>query len=93
MSTNGDSEPIRVAATLLPADWNDRGRREVVRKRGVALFKYGKRRGGADVIFGEKGDSTLLGVLSLEALGFLLDPIRGELKPLPMLMSLTPSAR
>ena len=66
--------------------------RKVVRKRGVALFKYGKRCGGADVIFGKRGDSTLLGVLTLEALGFSLDPRRGRLRPLPMLMSLTPSA-
>lgn len=30
---------------------------KIVRKKGVALFKYGERIGGADVNFGEEGDS------------------------------------
>jgi hypothetical protein len=38
------------------------------------------------VIFGEKGDSTFLGTASLEALGLFLDPIRRELRPLPMVL-------
>ena len=60
---------------------------KIVRKKGVALFKYGDRIGGADVIFGEEGDSVLLGVFSLEALGLALDPLRRELKPLPMILA------
>ena len=40
-----------------------------VRRKGVALFKYADRLGGADVIFGELGDSQLLGAFTLEALG------------------------
>ena len=40
------------------------------------------------MIFGEEGDSTLLGVLTLEALGLMLDPLRRELKPLPMMLAL-----
>ncbi|MBI1963938.1 MAG: aspartyl protease family protein [Candidatus Rokubacteria bacterium] len=60
----------------------------IVRKKGVALFKYGERVGGADVIFGEDGDSVLLGAMTLEALGFSLDPLRRELKPLPMLLGI-----
>jgi clan AA aspartic protease len=60
---------------------------KIVRKKGVALFKYGKRVGGADVIFGEKGDSVLLGALTLEALGLSLDPIKRKLKPLPMIIA------
>jgi predicted aspartyl protease len=59
---------------------------KVVRKKGIALFKYGKRAGGADVIFGEEGDSVLLGALTLEALGLSLDPLKRELKPLPMIL-------
>ena len=39
----------------------------------------------APVIFGEK-DVFLLGATTLEALGMLLDPIRRELKPLPMVL-------
>ena len=60
---------------------------KIVRKKGVALFKYGDRIGGADVIFGEEGDSNLLGAFTLEALGLSLDPLRRELKPLPMMLA------
>ena len=57
---------------------------KIVRKRGVAIFKYGSRIGGADVIFGEEEDSQLLGAFSLEAMGLALDPMRRELRELPM---------
>jgi clan AA aspartic protease len=60
---------------------------KIVRKKGIALFKYGERVGGADVIFGVDGDSVLLGVFTLEALGLVLDPLRRELKPLPMVLA------
>jgi predicted aspartyl protease len=56
------------------------------REKGGALYKYEDRVGVADVIFGEEGDETLLGALTLEALGLSLDPLRRELKPLPMLL-------
>jgi len=56
------------------------------RKKGVALFKYEQHIGGADVIFGEKEDSNLLGALTLEALGLALDPLKRVLKPLPMVL-------
>jgi predicted aspartyl protease len=59
----------------------------IIRKKGVAVFKYGDRIGGADVIFGEDGDSMLLGAFTLEALGLALDPLRRELKPLPMMLA------
>jgi len=60
---------------------------KVIRRKGVALFKYEKWIGGGDVIFGEPGDSPLLGALTLEALGLALDPLRRELKPLPMILA------
>lgn len=60
---------------------------KIVRKKGIALFKYGERVGGADAIFGEEGDSNLLGALTLEALGYSLDPLKRELKPLPMILA------
>lgn len=60
---------------------------KIVRTKGVAVFKYGDRIGGADVIFGEPGDSVLLGAFTLEALGLSLDPLRRELKPLPMMLA------
>lgn len=61
-------------------------RSKIVRKKGVALFKYNGRIGGADVTFGQKGD-VLLGALTLEALGLSLDPLRRELKELPMILA------
>ena len=59
----------------------------VVRKRGVALFRYGDRVSGSDVIFGEPGDYCLLGALTLEGLGYSLDPLRRELVPMPMILA------
>jgi hypothetical protein len=50
------------------------------------IFKMNGQQGASPVIFGEKGDSMLLGTVSLEALGFILDPIRRELRPLPMVL-------
>jgi clan AA aspartic protease len=60
---------------------------KIVRKKGGALFKYGDRIGVADVIFGEEGDHILLGAFTLEALGLSLDPLRRELKPMPMMLA------
>ena len=62
--------------------------RRIVRRKGIAMFRYGERVGGADVIFGEQGDANLLGALTLGSLGSLglsLDPLRRELNPLPPL--------
>ena len=59
----------------------------IARKKGVALFRYGDRVGGSDVIFGEEGDSLLLGAFTLESLGLALDPLKRELKPLPMILA------
>ncbi len=60
---------------------------KISRKKGVAIFKYAGQIGGADVIFGEEGDSTLLGAFTLEALGLALDPFKRELRPLPMILA------
>jgi len=58
----------------------------IVRWKGGALFKFREYVGFADVIFGEEGDATLLGALSLEALGLALDPIKRELKPMQLIL-------
>jgi clan AA aspartic protease len=52
---------------------------------GNAYFEYQDKVRAAPVIFGDKG-VFLLGATTLEALGMILDPIRRELKPLPMLL-------
>jgi predicted aspartyl protease len=59
----------------------------ISRRKGVALFRFKDLIGGADVIFGEPGDSNLLGAFTLEALGLALDPLRRELHPLPMILA------
>lgn len=59
---------------------------EIIRKRvGNAYFEYKGKVRAAPVVFGEK-DIYLLGATTLEALGMILDPIRRELKPLPMVL-------
>ena len=60
----------------------------IVREKGGAVFRLDDRAGVADVVFGEDGDSVLLGALTLEALGLSLDPLRRELKPLPLLLAI-----
>ena len=61
-------------------------RSEIKRKVGDVVFKLNGQQGASPVIFGERGDSMLLGTVSLEALGLFLDPIRRELRPLPMVL-------
>ncbi len=58
----------------------------IEREQGDALFEFEGHRAASPVVFGENGDSNLLGVVTLEALGFALDPLRRELKPMPMLL-------
>lgn len=58
----------------------------VERKLGNAIFRLNGHEGASPVIFGEKNDSILLGVVSLEALGKILDPFKRELRPLPMIL-------
>lgn len=60
---------------------------KIVRNKGIAFFRYQQRVGGADVVFGEPEDCTLLGAFTLEALGFALDPLKRELLDLPMILA------
>lgn len=59
---------------------------KIVRKLGIARFQYKDYWGGAPVIFGEKGDSILLGATALEAMGLVLNPLQRELMKLPMVL-------
>ena len=54
----------------------------IERRVGVAHVTVRNRQAAANVIFGEPGDSTLLGVVTLEELGFVIDPAKGDLKPI-----------
>lgn len=59
---------------------------EVTRNIGDAIFIIDGNRGASPVIFGEEDDSVLLGTVSLESLGLILDPLKRVLRPLPMLL-------
>jgi predicted aspartyl protease len=60
---------------------------EVKRPLGQALFRLNGEEAASPVIFGAAGDSVLLGTVSLGALGFMLDPLKRELRPLPMILA------
>ena len=51
----------------------------IKRKVGFALFEFNGKQEPAPVVFGEKDDSELLGALTLEALGLVLDPVKRKL--------------
>lgn len=60
---------------------------EITREIGDASFRMNGRQGASPVIFGEEDDSLLLGSVSLEAMGVMLDPMKRELRPLPMVLA------
>ncbi len=66
---------------------------EIKRRMGEVSFRLNGHQGTSPVIFGQKEDSALLGSVSLEVLGFFLDPLKRELRPLPMILASARSAR
>lgn len=59
---------------------------EVIEKKvGNALFEFRGKIRSSPVVLGEE-HIYLLGAVTLESLGVILDPINRELKPLPMLL-------
>ena len=59
----------------------------IERKVGDAIFIYDGVRAPSLVVFGEQGDNVLLGTVTLESLGFGIDPIRRKPIPLPMILA------
>ena len=55
-------------------------RREI----GEAVFTFQGRTRSSPVMFGEEGDATLLGVMTLESLGLMLDPVKQELRKMQL---------
>ncbi len=47
----------------------------IKRKVGSALYEFEGKESAAPILFGEKGDSLLLGAFTLEALGLTLNPL------------------
>jgi aspartyl protease family protein len=60
---------------------------KITRRLGDVQFRFDGRQGASPVIFGEKDDSILLGSVSLEALGLMIDPLKRQLRPLPMVLA------
>ena len=58
----------------------------IERPLGGAYFEYKGIGGVAPVVFGQPGDSNLLGVTTLEAMGVMIDPLTRELRLLPALL-------
>ena len=51
----------------------------IKRKVGSALYEFEGKESAAPILFGEKGDSLLLGAFTLEALGLTLNPLSSTL--------------
>lgn len=58
----------------------------VERDVGGAIIEYESRRAVVPVVFGESGDAQVLGVTTLETLGYQLDPVTKRLRPVEFLM-------
>ena len=58
---------------------------DLIRRRlATAALEYDGRRGDSMVIVGQRGDDPLLGAITIESLGLVLDPFRRELRPMPL---------
>lgn len=61
----------------------------ISREVGDAYFEFHGEGGAAPVIFGEEGDEPLLGAMTLESLGLVLDPFKRRLVPMRMMLAST----
>jgi len=59
---------------------------EIKREVGDAYFSFNGGSAPSPVIFGEKGDEPLLGAVTLESLGLVLDPFRREIYPIQRML-------
>ena len=57
---------------------------QIEREVGQAAFTHQGLTRVSPVMFGEEGDATLLGVITLGALGLILDPVRREIRPMAL---------
>lgn len=53
---------------------------------GSAKIKFEDREIASPVILGEKGDNPLMGVLTLESFGLILDPFKRKLHPAKLML-------
>lgn len=59
----------------------------IKRKISSAYFEFEGEGGPAPVIYGEDGDTALLGVTTLESIGLVLNPFTRTLHPMRMLLA------
>lgn len=59
---------------------------KVERDVGVVIFAWNGREGAAETIFGEQDDKPLLGALTLETLALKVNPRRGRLEPVELML-------
>jgi len=57
---------------------------KLTREVGVSVIEVMGRRWLTNIIFGEEGDNEVLGVTTLEQLGLHVDPVKKEIKPMPL---------
>jgi len=58
----------------------------ITRDVGNAFIRINGRQAPTPIIFGEKGDGLLLGVIALESLGLTIDPRTGKLRSTPLFL-------
>lgn len=58
----------------------------IKRRIGDAVFEYQGNRAPAPVVIGKRGDSSLLGTLTLEAMGLVLDPFQRKIYKAKLMM-------
>jgi len=61
-------------------------KQKIKRDVGIAVVEYTDRVAGTNVVFGEKNDTPVLGVIAQEELGLEVDPVTKQLKPSALLL-------
>ena len=59
----------------------------VTRKLGFALVEVDGEKAPSTVVIGEKDDSPLLGVITLENMGLMVDPFKRVLRPMKLMLA------
>lgn len=59
----------------------------VKRKLGFAMVEIDGDKAPSTVVIGEKGDSALIGVITLENMGLMVDPFKRKLRPMRLMLA------
>lgn len=59
----------------------------VKRKLGYAYVEIDGDKAPSTVVIGEKGDSALIGVVTLESMGLMVDPFKRKLRPMRLMLA------